>query len=189
MPLVGGELARGAFRYGMEPYGFDILRRYAALTELTGASYLWYYPDGRPGIQGPDTLPSDGWGAGAMLGALIEGAGGISDRTSRFEDLILAPRWAADSAFETVRVVARYAASDSYVAYIWHREEGRITLDLTGTAGSAYVRILVPRDVSRKPLRVTLDGRAVPTMIDKAGETPYVAVPLSGGDAVIRIAW
>ncbi|MEN9937044.1 MAG: hypothetical protein RLZZ387_3623, partial [Chloroflexota bacterium] len=74
MPLVGGELARGAFRYGAEPYGFAILHRYYFLVSSTGASYLWYYPEGNPGISGVDTLPTDGWGSSAMLGALMEGA-------------------------------------------------------------------------------------------------------------------
>jgi hypothetical protein len=189
MPLVGGELARGAFRYGMEPYGLDILRRYAALTELTGATYLWYYPDGRPGIQGPNTIPSDGWGAGAMLGALMEGAAGFNDRASRFRDLFLAPRWAIDPAFTSVRAVARYPASDGYAAYLWGREERAITLTLTGSAERAYVRILIPKDVSKLPLRVSRDGEAVPVQIDRAGETPYVAVPVEGGDAAIRVEW
>ncbi|NTU82723.1 MAG: hypothetical protein HGA45_25695 [Chloroflexales bacterium] len=189
MPLVGGELARGAFRYGMEHYGFDILRRYAALTELTGATYLWYYPDGRAGIQGADTLASDGWGAGAMIGALLEGAAGINDRASRYSDIFLAPRWATDPAFHEVRAVARYAASDGYVAYLWRRDERALSLTLTGSATSAYVRILIPKDVAKLPLRVTLDGQSVPAQIDQAGKTPYVAVSVSGGDAEVRIEW
>lgn len=189
MPLVGGELARGAFRFGLEPYGFDILRRYAALTALTGASYLWYYPAGNPGIQGPDTLATDGWGAGAMIGALFEGAAGFNDRASRFSDLILTPRWAADPSFRVVRAVARYAASDGYAAYHWRRAEHSIALTLTSSAASAYVRILVPQDIAALPLQVTRDGTPVPTRIDRAGMTSYVAVPISGGEAEIVVSW
>lgn len=189
MPLVGGELARGAFRYGMEPYGFDILRRYAALTELTGASYLWYYPDGRPGIQSADTIPTDGWGAAAMLAALVEGAAGVNDRVGGFRDLILAPRWAADPSFARVRVVARYAASDAYVAYLWQREANALQLQVTGSAEQAYLRILLPRDIAMLPLHVTLDGEEIPAQIDFAGISPYVAVPIGSGDATVRVEW
>jgi hypothetical protein len=189
MPLVGGELARGAFRYGMEPYGFDILRRYATLTELTGASYLWYFPNGSPGIQGPDTLATDGWGAGAMIGALFEGAAGFNDRASCYSDLFLAPRWAADESFREVRAVARYAASDGYAAYRWQREERAIRLSLSSSAEQAYVRVLIPKAVAKQPLRVSLDGAAVPAQIDQSGETPYVSVPVSGGSAEISIEW
>jgi hypothetical protein len=189
MPLVGGELARGAFRYGAEPYGFDILRRYAELTRLTGASYLWYYPDGRPGIQGPDTIASDGWGTGAMLGALFEGAAGFGDNASRFNDLLLSPRWAADPSFKQVRAVARYAASDGYAAYDWRREADAISLSLTSTANSAYIRILLPREVAQLPLRVTLNGTELPAQIELSNNAPYLAIPLAGGEAELRVEW
>jgi hypothetical protein len=189
MPLVGGELARGAFRHGAEPYGFDILRRYASLTRLTGASYLWYHPDGRPGIQGPDTIASDGWGAGAMLGALFEGAAGFNDNASRFGDLLLSPRWAADPGFNEVRVVARYAASDGYAAYHWRREAAALNLSLTSTADSAYLRILLPREVAQLPLRVTLNGAAVPAQIELSNNAPYLTMPLAGGEAEVRVEW
>ena len=191
MPLVGGELARGAFRFGAEPYGFDILRRYAALTELTGATYLWYYPTGAPGISSENTLSSDGWGASAMVGALFEGAAGFADRGARFADLQLTPRWAADPSFTEVRAVARYGASDGYAAYVWRREPAGLRLTLTGSAQSAYVRLLLPPEAPDDPsaLRVTLDGAPLPATIDLAGESPYVAVPVAGGDAEIAVSW
>jgi hypothetical protein len=188
MPLVGGELARGAFRYGAEPYGFDILRRYAELTRLTGASYLWYYPDGRPGISGPDTISTDGWGAGSMLAALIEGAAGVSDRASRMRDIVVSPRWAADPAFREVRAVVRYAASDGYLAYRWRREARAIRLTLTGVADHAVARILLPADAPAQ-VSATLDGAAVAPAISQEGESRYVAVPTTGGDAEIVVRW
>lgn len=189
MPLVGGELARGAFRHGAEAYGLDILRRYAALTRLTGATYLWYYPDGRPGIQGPDTLGTDGWGAGAMLGALLEGAAGFEDNANCFADLLLNPRWAADPNLREVHAVARYAASEGYAAYHWQREARAITLDLTSSAASAYIRILLPPEVAQQELHVTLNGTTVETRLELTNAAPYVAIPLDGGDAQVRVAW
>ncbi|MEI7771810.1 MAG: hypothetical protein WCI67_17590 [Chloroflexales bacterium] len=188
MPLVGGELARGAFRYGAESYGFDILRRYAKLTELTGASYLWYYPDGRPGISGPDTIGSDGWGAGAMLAAMIEGAAGVSDKDRMFRDLILSPRWAADPAFRDVRAVARYAASAGYVAYTWHREERAIRLSLSSSSEVAFVRVLLPADAPQG-VRLSIDGAEAPAVIDTSGKSRYAAVHVSGGSAEIVVSW
>jgi hypothetical protein len=189
MPLVGGELARGAFRFGAEPYGLDILRRYATLTRLTGASYLWYYPDGRPGIQSPDTIPTDGWGAGAMIGALFEGAAGFGDGASRFGDLRLSPRWAVDPAFSEVRAVARYAASDGYAAYHWRREPAALSLSLTSSAESTYLRLLLPRDVAQLPLRVTLNGERITPAIELANNAPYLPLSFAGGDAEVRVEW
>lgn len=191
MPLVGGELARGAFRFGSEAYGFDILRRYAALTELTGATYLWYYPDGRPGISGPDTISTDGWGSSAMLAALIEGAAGISDSATGYRNLSLAPRWAADPSFSAVHAVARYAAGDGYTAYRWQRNGTTLTLDFTSTAASAYVRLLLPAEAPRDPaaLTVTLNGAPVEFSIDRPGQGHYVALGLAGGDGRLTVSW
>ncbi|WP_238613489.1 hypothetical protein [Candidatus Oscillochloris fontis] len=174
MPLVGGELARGAFRYGYEAYGFDILRRYAALTRLTDATYLWYYPDGRPGISGPDTLDTDGWGAGAMLAALIEGAAGVRDAQSRMRDVILSPRWAADPTLSQVRVVARYPASDGYIAYLWQREANALRLSLSGSADVLYINLLLPADAPGA-VQLQIDGLAVEAGIARSGPSRYLS--------------
>ncbi|MFV9504862.1 MAG: hypothetical protein AB4911_09895 [Oscillochloridaceae bacterium umkhey_bin13] len=189
MPLVGGELSRGAFRFGKALYGFDILRRYAALTELTGSTYLWYYPDGRAGIQGPNTIPNDGWGAGAMIGALFEGAAGFDARAPRLSDLILSPRWAAEPTFREVRAVIRYPASDAYAAYHWQRDEQSMTLELTSSGDLAYLRLLLPPELEDRPLQITLDGQPVPVSIERVAMRPYVTVPTSGGEAIVRVTW
>ena len=119
MPLVGGELARGALTHGAEAYGFDILQRYHSLIAGTGGTYLWYYPEGQPGVSGPDTLATDGWGSSAMLAALIEGAAGITDESKQFEHTSIAPRWPAALDVQQANVVVRYGASDGYIAYHW----------------------------------------------------------------------
>ncbi|MBX0329068.1 hypothetical protein K2Z83_15420 [Oscillochloris sp. ZM17-4] len=188
MPLVGGELSRGSFRYGAEAYGFDILRRYADLTRLTGASYLWYYPDGRPGISGPDTIGTDGWGAGSMLAALIEGAAGVSDKDRGLRDLILSPRWAADPAFTQVRAVARYAASDGYVAYTWRRDGRAIRISLSSSSDVAFVRVLLPDDAPQD-VRIALDGVEQPAAFSTSQRSRYATISLSGGSAEIVVSW
>src|SRR3712207_6774081 len=124
MPLVGGELARGAFRHGAEAYAFEILQRYHSLIAGTGSSYLWYYPEGQPGVSGPETLPTDGWGSSAMLAALIEGAAGVEDDAKLFERPRLSPRWAAAGDVDSAEVLVRYGASEGYVAYRWKRQPG-----------------------------------------------------------------
>jgi hypothetical protein len=188
MPLVGGELARGAFRYGSEPYGFDILRRYAALTELTGESYLWYYPDGRAGISGPNTLATDGWGAGAMIGALIEGAAGVSDRGSRFSDLVLSPRWSALPEMRNAYVVARYAASTGYVAYTWEQGERSMGLHLSSSAKRVFVRLLLPKDAP-ETLQGTLNGQPIEVGLQRDIRSRYATVRIEGGIGEVVVSW
>lgn len=189
MPLTGGELARGAFRFGAEDYGFDILRRYAELLRLTESSYLWYYPDGSPGISGPHTVATDGWGSSAMLGALMEGAAGIEDRSSGFADLHLSPRWSAAPEITSTHIVARYGPSGAYVAYQWQRSSAGLALDVTGSWQQARIRMLLPREANKKALTVWHDGLLVPTELEQRADSRYVVLNAAGGNAAVHIAW
>ncbi|MFO7168247.1 MAG: hypothetical protein DIU80_009515 [Chloroflexota bacterium] len=188
MPLVGGELARGAFRYGAARYAFEILHRYYFLVSTTGASYLWYYPAGNPGISGEHTLPTDGWGASAMLGALIEGAAGIEDRSARYADARLSPRWSHTPDVHQARVVARYAASDGYVAYVWRREERGLRLEFTGSGERAKVRLLLP-DEAPEAVRMEVDGQEAPHEIEREGASRYATTTVEAGSGTVEVTW
>src|SRR5205823_549021 len=98
--------------------------------------------NGSPGLSSVDTLPTDGWGASAMVGALIEGAAGIEDQGARYQDVTLSPRWIDAGDVSGARVVVRYAASDGYVAYRWRRNTRGMRLDFTGSGDHVRVRLL-----------------------------------------------
>lgn len=188
MPLVGGELARGAFRYGAASYGFAILHRYHFLISSTGTSYLWYYPNGSPGISGVDTLPTDGWGASAMLAALIEGAAGIEGRGVGYDSLRLSPAWAADETMRQVHVSARYAASQSYSAYQWVREPQRIVLLFTSSGQATQLRLLLPS--GQKKIRAALlDGQPIDYEIENLSSSRYIVVSAPQGFGVAEITF
>ena len=188
MPLVGGELARGAFRYGAERYAFEILHRYYFLISTTGATYLWYYPAGNPGISGADTLPTDGWGASAMLGALFEGAAGIEDRAALYRDAVLSPRWIFTRDVNDVQAVARYAASEGYIAYRWRRMSGGVELQATGSGERIRVRIPLPEGVTA-PADVSLNGAAQDYIIEDANGSHYVVFDMRAPFGVIQVRW
>ncbi len=190
MPLVGGELARGAFRYGYEDYGFDILQRYYRMIKQTESTFLWYYPTGGPGIGSLETIPSDGWGASAMLGALMEGAAGIEDIGVRYSDVILSPRWPAAPDVDSAYVVARYAASDSYIAYRWsHSNESNGTflrLEATGSASVLHLRLMLP-PATKGVNAVRLNGQPAAFVIDTIGTSQYVTLDAPGDIAQVEI--
>lgn len=186
MPLVGGELARGAFHYGAVGYGFAILHRYHFLISSTGSSYLWYYPNGSPGISGVDTLSTDGWGSSAMLAALIEGAAGIEDRGIGYDSTGLSPAWVAAENIVRVQATARYAASQSYSAYEWIREPQRIVLLFTGSATSTQLRMLLPQ--GQKKIRAALlDGQPIDYEIEERSSNHYVILNTTQGFGTIEI--
>lgn len=172
LPLVGGELARGAFEHGEEYYGVDILDRYSSMVAESGETYLWYHRDGRPGKSSASTLPTDGWGSAAMLHALMEGLAGIVDQGCLFNPVTLSPRWAAADERE-VYAVARYAASSAYAAYTYTADTAwnEINMALSGSGEVVRVRVLLPE---RKGVRsVTVDGKAKPFRIEKVENSCY----------------
>jgi len=154
----------------------------------TDTSYLWYYPAGNPGKSGPETLPSDGWGASAILAALLEGAAGIEDQGARYQDVQLSPRWPAADNVSAARVVARYTASDGYVAYRWRRVAGGLTLDFTGSGTRATLRLLLPEAIPKVAL-VTLDGQSQPIKIEQVFGSRYVVVQAEHGSGRVEVAW
>ncbi|MFV9507200.1 MAG: hypothetical protein AB4911_21830 [Oscillochloridaceae bacterium umkhey_bin13] len=196
MPLVGGELSRGAFRYGYESYGFDILHRYDELLRRTGATYLWYYPTGGVAIV-DEFLPTDGWGSSAMFGALIEGAAGIEERGLRYSSASLSPRWLADprSQINNAYAVARYAASDGYAAYRWQHtapanpgNDGRLTLEATSSGEALQLRILLPA-TAREIRSVVLNGQPVAVRSERLGTSRYALVDAAGPIVNVQVTY
>ena len=186
MPLVGGELARGAFAYNAEAFGFDTLRHYNVLTSRFDGSYLWYYPNGQPGISGPDTIPSDGWGASAMLAALMEGAAGVFDAGMMYSSVKLSPRWAMDGVTHAT-IVARYPASAGYVAYTWQMTANRITLDVTGSGDALVVNIPLPEAVTAAT--VTHNGAPLSDAFQIIDGRPFVYFKTRGMNHTVHISW
>jgi hypothetical protein len=188
MPLVGGELARGAFRYGAEVYGFETLERYASLLLGSGSSYLWYYnPVGNPGISGPDTISTDGWGAGAMLAALIEGAAGIVDERNVYAETTLSPRWAYTADVNEAYAVARYGASDGYLAYRWQRVDGGLRFEWTGTGERTHLRLLVPKGERSQGAELRIDGQLVEHELEDVYGSKYVEYSVDVGSGVAEL--
>ncbi|HEY0068956.1 MAG TPA: hypothetical protein VGE04_03215 [Chloroflexia bacterium] len=183
MPLVGGELARGAFEHGYEAYGADILRRYWDLTERTGGSYLWYHPEGNPGLGTPETLATDGWGSAAMLNALTEGLAGVVDGGKLYEDVTLSPRWAATGQ-KSARVALPYGASGAYFAYDWQlRPDGSITLAWGGRqTDSVKLHMLLPGDIV--PGQMLVGGAPVAFSTSKVEGSLYLDAMLPGAGSL-----
>ncbi len=179
MPLVGGELARGAFEYGFEAYGIDILRRYWQLLDRVGGSYLWYHPDGSPGLGTNDTLPTDGWGSAAMLNGLTEGLAGIVDTGKLYRQITLAPRWAATDR-NTAQVALRYGASRAYFAYNWQRRPDKSLALTWGGAQTQTVRLHLLLPEGFTPRQVLLNGASLPFTLSKVENSFYLDANLPG---------
>jgi hypothetical protein len=186
MPLVGGELARGAFRMGRPSYGFATLDYYWAGMLSRGRSFLWYGPEGSEGVGSPDTISTDGWGTAAMLDAFIEGAVGVVDQGDNLRQVLVSPQWAYTPDIRDAYAVVRYAAGNGYVAYRWHQEACWASVEVTG-ATQYQVALPVPKDAKGCSGTVSSPNGAVRLVTTHEGQVAVIDV--TSGDATVVVSW
>ncbi len=138
--FVAGELAKAAFDHGREAYGADILHRVGRKVAQDGDIYFLYTADGKDMGGGPR-----GWGAAAVISAMIEGLTGIRDDATCFQRVTVSPRFVA-AGIDRARVCARYGPTGAYVAVDYRHApaEQSIRLRLAGVAQKTHVRVLLP---------------------------------------------
>ena len=151
MPLVGGELARGAFRYGFNDYAVDILQQYYDMISPNGEAYLWYQPDGSPATPetstSPETRPYDGWGSSAMMGALLQGLAGVRTEHPGFQAAWIEPKWYA-AGVDYADVTLQYAPSGKTCHYVYEHDDKTKMTTLTISGDSLkYLHIGFPDNV------------------------------------------
>jgi hypothetical protein len=143
--FVAGELAKAALNEGREDYGADILNRVAEKVAKDGAIYFLYTTDGKNQGGGPS-----GWGAAAVISALVEGLAGIRDDATLFKEVTVSPRFLA-AGLNQATVCARYGPSGAYASIDYdHRPAGQtIHIRLAGVADKTRLRVLLPDGVGR----------------------------------------
>lgn len=186
MPITGGELARGAFRFGNETYGFAILEHYWLRMLSRGRTFLWYHPDGAEGVGSDDTIPTDAWGTSAMFTALIEGAAGIEDQSVAMRDVTVSPRWSA-AGLNSAYVSARYAGGDGYLAYTWQQAARGVDLQISGAFDRARIRILLPASV--RDASALVNGGPVQSNIETVRTSRYIVVDVADTIVNVQVRW
>lgn len=169
--FVAGELALAALTHDRERYGADILRRVVAKMREDGALYFLYTPDGSNQGGGPS-----GWGAAAVLAAMMEGLAGIVDDDVLFRKTTVSPRFAA-AEIDQARVCARYGPSGAYMAldYQHNPSNKSIRIALAGVAEEVTLRVLLPAG-AEQPEVVTPAG--LPTSTESGNESMYLVIPV-----------
>ena len=146
-----------------------------ALAGLTLADRGPYVPPRAISYGGPDN-----WSGGNMVAAVLQGPAGIRDTDRAYGTAEVSPRWTSTEA-KRAHVVARYGASQGYVAYDFeHRPEARsLHLTLTGSSRSFRARVLLPAGVTAAT--AMLDGKAVQTQISRIESSSYAEVDVPAG--------
>lgn len=185
MPMVGGELARGAFRVGRSAYGFAILDYYWLGMLSRGRSFLWYGPDGAEGVGTPDTISTDGWGAATMLDAYIEGAVGVVDQGNNLRTALVAPKWFYAGLVDAAATV-RYAAGNGYVAYRWHHDACWASVEVTG---ADRYQVALPIPTQAVGCSGVVSSPNGPVRIVERREGHVAVVDVTTPEATVVITW
>jgi len=182
LPYVGAELCRSCFLHGRETYGLELFEQYLDHLEKTGNRvYVWYWPNGEPGMRTANEVPHNGWGMSEWLDCLIEGLAGIKDAAPRMEAIELTPRWAVTDCDE-VFASTRYAINDAYFAYRMKidRTGKTISIVCTGSGSDVNYHVLLPDQWNIE--KVTVCGSTVDWNCETIGESRYARFhgPLQG---------
>jgi hypothetical protein len=101
----------------------------------------------------------EGWGAAAVIYALVEGLAGVKDAGVMFNRAIVSPRWEV-AGVGVADVQVRYPASRGYVAYHYKQENGsdRLSLNVAGCADHYELLLWIPQ--GKELVEIKINGVA-----------------------------
>ena len=179
-PFLAGELAKGAFRYGYEKYGYEILKRLQAMHRKYRELGFLYNPETGDDLSGGP----NGWGAAAVLDAIDNGFAGIEDADVLMNKINLSPRFVLDDATEK-RYYTGYDVSNVLVELEYKKQGNKIIYALTSPAKEVNCHILLPENTS--PSLVSLDGEQIEYKVSKIRNSTYVDLKVQKGKFVFEI--
>jgi hypothetical protein len=176
-PFVAGQLALGAFEFGEEKYGANILKRIGCKINKEGKIAFLYNYQGEDIGGGPSC-----WSGSEILNALVVGLAGVRDNAAMFQDVTLSPRWvAADESKAHVRL--EYAASSAEIEYQFAHdiEKHQLALTLLTKHAHAKLRMLLPDGAQNAT--ATANGQPIPCHEELVGNSRYAVI-----DALPKLA-
>ncbi len=169
-PFVAGQLALGAFEFGEEAYGADILYRMGRKMSRDGKVAFLYNYAGQDIGGGPRC-----WCGAELMNALAAGLAGVRDRGALFREVTLSPRWVA-AREPAAHVRLEYAVSGAAVEYRFAHDPAarRLTVELLTAHDRADLRLLLPAGATGG--QATIHGAAVESGLETVAESRYLTV-------------
>jgi len=162
----GGRFILALFEHGYSSLAKQALSEIIALVQKNRGLFEW---SNRVGIaQGSDYFAGS---AGALGQALIEGYCGLNFAR---DSLNLSPRLQKDE----VRLHLYLPALDAFVAYHYqYQEPGRIIFTYNSNLSlPGKINLLLPEEMTHSPLKVKLDGQAVPFQVKILHQDAYLCL-------------
>ena len=171
-PFVAGELAKAAFRNGMEEYGYSILTRVYELYKKDGYLQFTYHPTEMDDEQsGPS-----GWGSAAILNAIDEGLAGIIDTDVQYRKMRFAPCWPV-SDYDELRYISGYELGKVRIDVRYRLCEEGILYQLEAPSEEIDCHIYIPQN--KECDFVTINGEKIEVNNTLIGNSKYVDFALS----------
>ena len=182
-PFVGGQLALGAFEFGEEAYGADILARMGRKMSREGKVAFLYNYDGQDIGGGPRC-----WCGAELMNALAVGLAGVRDQGALFRQVVFSPRWVA-AGEPQAHVRLEYAVSGAYVEYHFTHDRAQrlLTFALLSEHDHASLRLLLPQGTTA--VRAALNGTPVEAGSELVAESRYLTLPDLPVGAVVEVVY
>lgn len=179
-PFTAGELAKGAFNYGYEEYGWDIISRFMELIERDGTAYFLYYPDSMPQPEGGPSA----WGAAALISAVDEGLAGIIDMGVNYDEMGFAPKFPVTH-YTELRYLTGYEVNKTKVDVRYILTEEGMRYDIYSPARTINAHILLPK--GRECAKLLVDSKETAFTTSLVGKSKYVDAKLPGDAKKVSI--
>lgn len=169
-PFVAGQLALGAFEFGEEKYGADILLRMGKKISREGKVAFIYDYAGNDIGGGPRC-----WCGAELMNAMTTGLAGVRDNGALFKDVTISPRWVAANE-PKAHVRLEYGPSVAVLEYHFTHDSasGKITFHLISEHKKAKLRMLLPDNF--KPETCFVDGKKVPFQDEYVASSRYLLI-------------
>ncbi len=169
-PFVAGQLALGAFEFGEEKYGADILFRIGRKMSRDGKVAFCYNYNGEDIGGGPRC-----WCGAELMNAMTRGLAGVVDNGALFKDVTISPRWVAANEPEA-HVRLEYAVSEIAIEYHWKHDIDKriIYFDLISSHEHAKLRMYLPDDAEQ--VTATVNGQKTAFSEEKVIDSRYAVI-------------
>jgi len=185
LPLVGGELTKAAFQNGEEEFAVEQLKKLELIMNKNNRVLPGCV--NTDGTAQEEAIPNE-WGQAAFVSALVEGLAGVVDKSIFFREVELSPRWLFAGVNE-VQVSIGYGNEGNQVSYRYKYDAAARTVIMRtkGTFEKGTIRIPLPRDCRQASM--TIDGKKVPSTVDKVNASRYITAPVRGSEHEIKVVF
>lgn len=182
-PFVAGQLALGAFEFGEEKYGADILYRIGRKMSREGKVAFLYSYKGEDIGGGPRC-----WCGAELMNAMVVGLAGVRDNGALFKDVTISPRWVAANE-PKAHVRLEYAVSGAEIEYHFAHDKAkrRLAFNLVSKHERVKLRMLLPEGAGKAT--ASINGAAAKSQEEMVGKSRYLTIASLPRGARVEISY